>query len=79
MAVLAADFKADLLMMARQYLEERWRLENVPDRDVLPRYFDSLPPGRFLASCGLTFSKSFSISTARVSAAEVFQSSRHRS
>jgi hypothetical protein len=42
MALLAADFKADLLMMARQYLEERWPSENIPDRDVLPKYFDSL-------------------------------------
>jgi hypothetical protein len=42
MALLAADFKADLLMMARQYLEERWPSENIPERDVLPKYFDSL-------------------------------------
>jgi hypothetical protein len=41
-ALLAADFKADLLMMARQYLEERWPSENIPDRDVLPKYFDCL-------------------------------------
>ncbi|SRR5258708_3213043 len=42
MALLAADFKADLLMMARQYLEECWPSKNIPDRDVLPKYFDSL-------------------------------------
>jgi hypothetical protein len=42
MALLAADFKADLLMMARQYLEERRLSENIPDTDVLPKYFDSL-------------------------------------
>src|SRR5258707_4230893 len=42
MALLAADFKADLLLMARQYLEERWPSEKIPDSDVLPKYFDSL-------------------------------------
>jgi hypothetical protein len=42
MALLAADFKADLLMMARQHFEERWPSENIPDSDVLPKYFDSL-------------------------------------
>ena len=42
MALLAADFKADLLVMARQCLQERWPSENIPDRDILPKYFDSL-------------------------------------
>jgi hypothetical protein len=39
---LIADFKEDLLVMARQYLAEHRATENVPDSDVLPTYFDSL-------------------------------------
>jgi hypothetical protein len=39
---LIADFKADLLVMARQHLAEHWAAGNIPENEVLPKYFDSL-------------------------------------
>lgn len=44
MATLVADFKADLLVMARQNLTADWsaQVERISDDDVLIAYFDSL-------------------------------------
>jgi hypothetical protein len=41
MPSLIADFKADVLDMARHYLSEQWGAENVPNDDSLILFFDS--------------------------------------
>jgi len=42
MATLLADFKSDLLIMAREYLEKQWGPEQIDNDRVLVLYFDSL-------------------------------------
>jgi hypothetical protein len=42
MATLLADFKSDLLIMAREYLEKQWGPEHIDNDRVLVLYFDSL-------------------------------------
>jgi hypothetical protein len=42
MATLLADFKSDLLVIAREYLEKQWGLGHIDDDRVLALFFDSL-------------------------------------
>jgi hypothetical protein len=42
MATLLADFSADLLVMARQHLAERWGPDHIADDRLLALFFDSL-------------------------------------